>query len=75
MKKNLTGFILFLLSCQLGMSQSRENKGFEEAKSLYTLTDARFRFSFKIGPTIPVGEFGEIDFNNKKQDWQKQVFN
>ncbi|MFT6166098.1 MAG: hypothetical protein ACJAV5_001283 [Vicingaceae bacterium] len=66
MKKNLTALLLFLLLCQFGISQSRENKGLPDNEAFKSFSGSKLLFGFKIGPTIPIGEFGEIDVNNEK---------
>lgn len=66
MKKTLTGFFLFLLLCQLGISQSRENKSLPDNEAFKSFSGSKFLLGFKVGPTIPIGEFGEIDINDEK---------
>jgi len=39
------------------------------------VSESKVLLGFKLGPCVPIGEFGEVDIIMKKLDLQKREFN
>jgi hypothetical protein len=62
--RNILLFLpLLIFFSQEGISQSRDNTEFLPAKSLSNSSYTKLFLGVKIGPAIPIGEFGTIDLN------------
>ena len=66
MKKILTGILLLLPFCPLVLVQSRENMAQPANETFRNVSESKVLLGFKLGPCVPIGEFGEVDINNEK---------
>ena len=75
MKKILKGILLFLPFCPLVLVQNRENMAQPANETFRNVSESKVLLGFKLGPCVPIGEFGEVDIIMKKLDLQKREFN
>lgn len=66
MNKSPLTLLTTLLLAQLCFSQSRENNLYLVDNAISTELDSKILLGIKIGPSVPIGEFGEIDINNEQ---------
>ena len=70
MKKFILIFSLLFI-CQLTNAQSKEDVSFKDLGTTSALIESKALFGFQLGPTIPMGDFGDIDYNNEKSGLAK----